>query len=104
MSSHAGPYAVSGALPIVAVIAISAIVALWIAAWLIRDVARVALQNSSQAEIPRVLLALGSLLDQLRQFLPWQSVGRRSITPEVPRDELAAHTKDTEDPSEGESQ
>jgi hypothetical protein len=65
----------SGTLPIVAVIAVSGIVALCIAAWVIRDVARLALQKSAAADVPRVLAALGGWLEQLRLFLPWQEAG-----------------------------
>lgn len=104
MSSRATSYAASGALPVVAVIAVSGIVALCIAGWVIRDVARAALQKSSGEDIPRVLAALGGLLEQLRLFLPWQRSSRGSITSEVRRSEPVNHTESTRDLSKGGSQ
>jgi hypothetical protein len=58
------------------VIAVTSIVALCIAAWVIRDVARLALQRSAADDIPRVLAALGGWLEQLRLFLPWQEASK----------------------------
>jgi hypothetical protein len=104
MSSHAGAYPLSGALPVVAVIAVSGVVALWIAAWLIRDVAHAALQKSSQEDVPRVLFALGGLLDQLRLFLPWRDNGHRVVTPRSPGDQRTTHTEEGRDLPEGGSQ
>jgi hypothetical protein len=93
--------AISGALPIVGVIALSGIVALCIAAWVVRDVARFALQRSAEDDIPRVLVALGGWLEQLRLFLPWQGSGQASI----PRDDHAVgHTDRNRDLSKGGSQ
>lgn len=76
MSSYVAADAVSNALPIVVTIAVAAVVALSIAGWVIRDVARTALQKTSQDNVPHVLAALGSLLEQLRLFFPWQRGGR----------------------------
>lgn len=104
MSSIAGTYGVSGALPVVAVIAVSGVVSLWIAGWVIRDVARAALQKSSEADVPHVLVALGGLLGQLLLFLPWQHSDRRTITPPTPGDQPTAHTDSTRGHSEGGSQ
>jgi hypothetical protein len=73
--------AASDALPIVVVIATAGIVALCIAAWVIRDVARLALQKSATDDVPRVLTALGGWLEQLRLFLPWQEANSgRGVT------------------------
>jgi hypothetical protein len=93
MSWLAAAYNVSGALPVVAVVAATGIIALCVAGWVIRDVARAALQKSSEENIPYVLAALGGLLEQLRMFLPWQSAGHKSVAPEPPSEQSASHTK-----------
>jgi prepilin signal peptidase PulO-like enzyme (type II secretory pathway) len=87
LPASASGFVVSDALPVMAVIAVSGIVALGIAAWVVRDIARFALQRSTEADIPRVLVALGGWLEQLRLFLPWQSGElrrRTSLPPDGP--------------------
>jgi hypothetical protein len=69
--------AASSTLPVVAIIAATCIAALCVVGWLIRDVARAALQKSSEENVPHVLVALGGLLEQFRLFLPWQGGGRK---------------------------
>lgn len=104
MSWLSGTGTVSGALPVVAIIAVTGIVALYIAGWVIRDVARTALKQSSGEEVPHVLAALAGLLEQLRLFLPWQGRSRRSATPEIQDDQPTRHTENTRDLSKGGSQ
>ena len=69
-------YNVASALPVIIVIACTVIVAIAISAWLVRDVARQAIKRTSPDTVPAVVLALGTLLDPLRLFLPWS--GRRA--------------------------
>jgi hypothetical protein len=64
---------VASALPVIIVIACTAIVAIAISAWLVHDVAHRAIERSSPDKVPAVVLALGSLLHPLRLFLPWSS-------------------------------
>ncbi len=64
-------YDVAGALPAIIVVACTAIVAIAISAWLVRDVAHRAIERTSPEKVPAVVLALGSLLHPLRLFLPW---------------------------------
>jgi hypothetical protein len=97
-------YSVSSALPVVAVIALSGILALAIAAWLIRDVARNALERSAEADVPQVLVALATLLDRLRLFLPWQNRGNKSLPRDIPGEHLPGHTETDGDLPEGGSQ
>jgi hypothetical protein len=104
MSSDAGGYSVAGALPVVMVVAVSGILALAIAAWLIRDVARNALERSTQADVPQVLAALGGLLDRLRLFLPWQNGRRTSLSSGAPDDQPMTHTESDRDLPAGGSQ
>ena len=100
----AAGFVASGALPIVVVIAVSCVVALFIAAWVVRDVARLAIQRSDEQDIPRVLAALGGWLEQLRLFLPWQGgeLGSRRSIP--PSDQPASDTDRTRDLSQGGTQ
>jgi hypothetical protein len=69
-------YDVASALPVIIVIACTAIVAIAISAWLVRDVAHQAIERTSPDKVPAVVLALGALLHPLRLFLPWS--GRRA--------------------------
>ena len=94
-------YPLSAAMPVVAVIAASAIVAIAIAAWLIREVARNALEKSAQTDIPEVLTALGGLLDSLRLFLPWHSGWHRSLPADPPGNNATTHTGTSRDLPEG---
>jgi hypothetical protein len=64
---------ISGALPVIIVIALSAIIAVAIAAWLIREVAQRAIEKTTPEGVAAVVLALGALLNPLRLFLPWSS-------------------------------
>jgi hypothetical protein len=101
MSQHAAADAASGALPVVAVIAVSCVIALLIAGWVIRDVARSALAKSREEDVPRVIGALGGLLGQFRLFLPWQGTARRSVAPEALDDQPASHTEKSRDLPKG---
>ena len=69
-------YDIASALPVIIVVACTAIVAIAISAWLVRDVAHRAIERTSPEKVPAVVLALGSLLHPLRLFLPWS--GRRA--------------------------
>jgi len=71
MHPQPSTYDVANTLPVIIVIACTAIVAIAISAWLIRDVAHRAIERSSPDKVPAVLVALGSLLYPLRLFLPW---------------------------------
>jgi nitrate/nitrite transporter NarK len=61
------------AFPVMLVIAGTVIAVIAISAWLVRDVAHKALDRTSPERVPAVVLALGSLLRSLPQFLPWSS-------------------------------
>jgi hypothetical protein len=71
MQAQRAVYDVSSALPVIIVVACTAIVAIAISAWLVRDVARRAIERTSPDKVPAVVLALGSLLHPLHLFLPW---------------------------------
>jgi hypothetical protein len=62
---------ISGALPVIIVIALSTIIAVAIAAWLIREVASRAIEKTKPEDVASVVVALGALLNPLRLFLPW---------------------------------
>jgi len=62
---------ISGALPVIIVIAVSTLVAITIAAWLVYQVARRAIDKVPPEGVATVILALGALLNPLRLFLPW---------------------------------
>lgn len=64
-------YPISGVLPVIIVIAVSAVAAIAIAAWLVNQVARRAINKVSPEGVAPVILALGALLNPLRLFLPW---------------------------------
>lgn len=64
-------YPISGVLPVIIVIAASAVVAIAIAAWLVHQVARRAIDKVPPEGVAPVILALGALLNPLRLFLPW---------------------------------
>jgi Mn2+/Fe2+ NRAMP family transporter len=64
-----------GPVVMLVVVAVSAVVALAIAAWLLHQVARRAIDKSTPEGLPAVLVALGAMIDPLRLFLPWS--GRR---------------------------
>src|SRR5262249_51987116 len=102
--SPAGSAWFSGALPVVAVVAICGVVSLAIAAWLISEVARRALEKSAQNDVPQVLTALGGLLDRLRLFLPWSSRGRESLPTGGPGDRVAGDTESVKELPEGRPQ
>jgi len=77
MRPQLAPYLAS-ALPVVLVIAGTAIAAIAISAWLVRDVAHKALDRTCPEKVPAVVVALGSLLRSLPQFLPWTNRSSRS--------------------------
>ncbi|MGH3159844.1 MAG: hypothetical protein ACRDNF_25170 [Streptosporangiaceae bacterium] len=76
MHPHRVVYDAASALPVTIVIACTSLVAIAISAWLVRDVARRAIERTSPDKVPAVVQALGSLLHPLRLFLPWS--GRRA--------------------------
>jgi hypothetical protein len=104
MSLLAAAYATSGTIPLVAIIAATGIVALGVAGWVIRDVARTALQKSSEENVPHVIAALSGLLEQLRLFLPWQSGSPKSTTSEPRDSQPVRHPEGTGKLSKGGSQ
>jgi hypothetical protein len=75
---------VASALPVIIVISCTAIVAIAISAWLVRDVAHRAIERTSPDNVPAVVLALSALLHPLRLFLPWS--GRRAGPGTLPHD------------------
>jgi hypothetical protein len=67
-------YDVASALPVIIVVACTAVVAIAISAWLVHDVAHRAIERTSPEEVPAVVQALGTLLHPLRGFLPWSGL------------------------------
>lgn len=57
----------------ISVIAVSAVAAIAIVAWLIREVARRAIDKTAPDHVAPVLLALAALASPFRWFLPWSS-------------------------------
>jgi hypothetical protein len=82
-------------------LAICGVLSLAIAAWLLHDLARTALERSAQEDVPQVLNALSGLLDKLSLLLPWSRRGRQSLPPSGPSDRTAGHTGSIKDLSEG---
>jgi hypothetical protein len=74
-------YPISGVFPVIVVMAVSAVAAIAIAAWLVHQVARRAIDKVPPEEVAPVILALGALLNPLRLFLPWSG---RSESPQLP--------------------
>lgn len=74
----------------VATLAICGVFSVAIAAWLVRELGRAALERSAQEDVPQVLAALGALLDKLSLLLPWSRRDRRSL-PTVPAVDAANH-------------
>ena len=64
-------YLISDPLPVVIVIAASAIATAVIGAWLVHQVASKALDKTTPDGVAQVILALGSLLHPLGLYLPW---------------------------------
>jgi hypothetical protein len=94
-------YPVSGVLPVIIVIAVSTIAAIAIAAWLVNQVARRAIDKATPEEVAPVILALGALLNPLQLFLPWRARSGPARLP--PRSEAPArtslHNETSPDPS-----
>src|SRR5258708_7909494 len=67
---------VASALPLVCVIAVSAVVVVGIVAWLVREVALRAIEKSEPTQVAAVVLALAALVSPFRWIWPWSS--RRS--------------------------
>ena len=80
--------------------AICGVISLGIAAWLIRELAKM----SAQEDVPQVLTALSGLLDKLSLFMPWSRRGPQSLPAGMPRDRTADHTGSVEDLSGGRPQ
>jgi len=74
-------YPAPGMLPVIIVIAISAIVAMAIAAWLVHQVALKAIDKTTPEEVAPVILALAAWLNPLRQFLPWSRPDKQDRQP-----------------------
>jgi hypothetical protein len=74
-------YPVPGVLPVVIVIAASTVAAMVIAAWLVHQVARQAIDKVPPEGVAPVILALGALLNPLRLFLPWPNRGEQIQPP-----------------------
>jgi hypothetical protein len=85
----------------VTALAICGVFSVAIAAWLVRELGRAALERSAQEDVPQVLAALGALLDKLSLLLPWSRRDRRSL-PAVPAGDAASrNTEAAEDLLEG---
>lgn len=82
MSDATGPSSFPDELSVIIVIAVSGIAAMIIAAWLVYQVARRAIDKATPDGVAAVVLALAALLNPLRQFLPWSPPG------ETPRTQL----------------
>lgn len=67
-------YLMPGMLTVTIVIAVSAVTAIAITAWLVHQVARRAIDKTTPEGVAPVILALGALLNPLRLFLPWSSL------------------------------
>jgi hypothetical protein len=63
----------SGALPVVIVIAVSALAMAAMAAWLVHDVARKAIDKTTPEGVAQVVGALADLLSPLQSYLPWSN-------------------------------
>jgi hypothetical protein len=72
---------IAAALPVVIVIAVSAVTAIAIAAWLVYQVALKAIDKVPPEGVAAVILALGALLNPLRLFLPWPNRGEPAKPP-----------------------
>jgi hypothetical protein len=83
MQAQSSVYNLGSALPVVVVIAVASIAALGIVAWLVRDVARRAIERTSPDKVDAVVRALGSLWEPLRGFVPWS--GRADMADHPPR-------------------
>jgi branched-subunit amino acid ABC-type transport system permease component len=83
MSSTVTESPIAGALPVVIVIAASAVTAIAIAAWLVYRVALRAIDKAPPEGVAAVILALGALLNPLRLFLPWPSRSEPGGVPHV---------------------
>jgi hypothetical protein len=81
--------------------AVCGVFSLAIAAWLMRELTRAALEKSAQEDIPQVLTALSGLLDKLSLLLPWSRRGRESLPSGVPTDGTTGHTGSVKDLSQG---
>lgn len=66
-------YPVPDVLPVIIVIALSAVAATAIAAWLVYQVARRAIDKVPPEGVTPVIYALSALLNPLRLFLPWRT-------------------------------
>ena len=77
-------YLISDALPVIIVIAVSALITAAIAAWLVHDVARKAIEKTTPEGVAQVVHALSHLLHPLRLYLPWSSNRWSSNAPAVP--------------------
>jgi hypothetical protein len=64
-------YPLADALPVVVVLALSGIVAMAIAAWLVHAVARRAIEKTTPESVASVIFALGALLNSLCGIVPW---------------------------------
>jgi len=64
-------YLMPGMLTVTIVIAVSTVTTIAIAAWLVHQVARRAIDKTTPEGVAPVILALGALLNPLRLFLPW---------------------------------
>lgn len=84
--------------------AVCGVLSLAIAARLIRELARTALEKSAQEDIPQVLAALSGLLDKLSLLLPWSRRGCGSLSSGVPKDWTVGDTKPIKDLPEGGAQ
>jgi hypothetical protein len=89
MHAQSSAYSLGSALPVVVVIAVASIAALGIVAWLVRDVARRAIERTSPDKVDAVVRALGSLWEPLRGFVPWS--GRADTADRLRRDGPAQH-------------
>jgi hypothetical protein len=73
--------AVPGVFPVVIVIAVSAVAALAIGAWLVSQVARRAIDKVPPEGVAPVILALDTMLNSLRLYLPWSNRSGMSQPP-----------------------
>jgi hypothetical protein len=73
MSQPRDTFPIPDTLPVVIVLAVSSVIAIAIAAWLVYQVARRAIDKTTPEGVAAVILALATLLNPLRLFLPWST-------------------------------
>jgi hypothetical protein len=69
----------ASALPVVCVVACSSLVAVFIVAWLVREVAVRAIERATPDQVAAVIVALTGLVSPFCWIWPWSGKIRRSV-------------------------